>query len=297
MLFEQSRKIKSVVWFSGRSSSLLEVTMKKKLLLFLVLLISPVLAFAAPKADLWPLWQANDPASSVQIDHSAWQRFLSQYLVTDHPSGINRVRYSDVTREDKKSLQDYLDRMQTTEVSRLNPLEQKAFWINLYNAQTVKLILDHYPVDSIRDIDISPGWFSNGPWDAKLLTVEGEQLSLNDIEHRILRPIWQDNRIHYGVNCASIGCPNLQPQPFTAANLDELLEKGAEDYINHRRGLRNANGEITVSSIYDWFQADFGGTEEGVREHLLKYAGPSRAELLKNDRRRFSYAYDWSLNE
>ncbi len=271
--------------------------MKKKLLLFLVLLISPVLAFAAPKADLWPLWQANDPASSVQIDHSAWQRFLSQYLVTNHPSGINRVRYSDVTREDKKSLQDYLDRMQTTEVSRLNPLEQKAFWINLYNAQTVKLILDHYPVDSIRDIDISPGWFSNGPWDAKLLTVEGEQLSLNDIEHRILRPIWQDNRIHYGVNCASIGCPNLQPQPFTAANLDELLEKGAEDYINHRRGLRNANGEITVSSIYDWFQADFGGTEEGVREHLLKYAGPSRAELLKNDRRRFSYAYDWSLNE
>jgi hypothetical protein len=194
-------------------------------------------------------------------------------------------------------LDGYLASLQGTAVSRLSRPEQKAYWINLYNALTVKTILDHYPVKSIRDIDISPGWFSDGPWDAKLLTIEGEEVSLNDIEHRILRPIWQDNRVHYAVNCASLGCPNLQAQPFTANNMEDLLDQAARDYINHPRGMKVAGDKAILSSIYDWFQVDFGGNEEGVRQHLLKYAGPERTAYLKTGKVRFSYDYDWTLNE
>lgn len=271
--------------------------MKKTLILWLVVVMTPMLVWAAPQPDLWPRWQAHDPTSTLQIDHSAWSRFLDQYLIAYHPSGINRVRYAAVSATDKRSLQEYLDQMQASPVGELNRAEQKAYWINLYNALTVKVILDHYPVKSIRDIDISPGWFNDGPWDARLLTIEGEKLSLNDIEHRILRPIWQDNRVHYAVNCASIGCPNLQAEPFAASLLEQQLDQAARDYINHPRGVQIDAGKATVSSIYDWFQIDFGDTREGVRSHLIQYAEPLLAERLKDYQGSFAHAYDWSLNE
>lgn len=253
--------------------------------------------FAAPKPDLWLRWQANDPTSTVQIDHTAWGVFLGKYLLTGHPSGINRLRYGEVTPADRRALTEYLDRMQKVPVSALNRAEQKAYWINLYNALTVKVVLDHYPVASIRDIDISPGWFSVGPWDAKLLRLEGEKVSLNDIEHRILRPIWRDNRVHYAVNCASLGCPNLQPEPFTAVNSESLLEKGAREYINHPRGVRIEGGSLTVSSIYDWFQVDFVGSERGVIEHLRRFADSPLQEKLNGVTGIAGYDYDWSVNE
>lgn len=265
--------------------------------LLICLLLLPASLCAAPSSELWPRWQAHDATSTLTLEHSSWAAFLNRYLVTDHPSGINRLRYAAVTADDKKMLQDYLDKLQATAVSKLNRPEQKAYWINLYNALTVKIILNHYPVKSIRDIDISPGWFSSGPWDAKLLTIEGKTLSLNDIEHRILRPIWQDNRVHYAVNCASLGCPNLQAQPFTAKNMENLLDQAARGYINHPRGMKIEGDKAILSSIYDWFQVDFGGNEEGVRQHLLMYAGSERAEYLKADNVHFSYDYDWSLNE
>ncbi len=271
----------------------------KKIVLFIVALtfVFPILAGAAPQPELWPRWQAYDATSTVTVDHSVWADLLGRYLETEHPSGINRMRYVAVTVEDKKTLQDYLDRLQGTAVSKLNRPEQKSYWINLYNALTVKIILDSYPVKSIRDIDISPGWFNDGPWDAKLLTIEGEKLSLNDIEHRILRPIWQDNRVHYAVNCASLGCPNLQAQPFTAENLEKLLDQSARDYINHPRGMKIEGDKAILSSIYDWFQVDFGESKEGVRQHLLEFAGLDRAKYLKANKVRFSYDYDWALNE
>lgn len=254
-------------------------------------------AFGAPKAELWPRWQKNNPVSQVQVDHSAWDKLLGTYIVTDHPSGINRMRYSAVTKEGRKALESYLEKMQAEHVSDLSRAEQKAYWINLYNALTVKVVLDHYPVGSIRDIDISPGFFSDGPWGAKLVTVEGEKVSLDDIEHRILRPVWKDNRVHYAVNCASIGCPNLQPEAFTAENTERLLDKGAREYVNHPRGARFDGDKLIVSSIYDWFQPDFGGSEDGVIKHLLKYADTPLAEKLKGFTGGMSYGYDWRLNE
>jgi hypothetical protein len=218
-------------------------------------------------------------------------------LVANHPSGINRIRYGNVLPEHKKALEAYLTRLQGIRVSALNREEQKAFWVNLYNALTVKVVLDHYPVESIRDIDISPGWFSHGPWGAKLLRVEGEEVSLDDIEHRILRPIWMDNRIHYAVNCASIGCPNLQPDPFTGDTTEDLIEKGAREYVNHSRGVRLDGNTLILSSIYDWFQEDFGGSETNVIHHILKHADSGLAQSLKNFRGTIRYEYNWSLND
>jgi hypothetical protein len=253
-------------------------------------------ASAAPKTDLWARWKTFDPASTRSVDHAQWGLFLDTYLVVNHPSGINRVRYADVNAEDKRLLKNYLGMLQAVEVTKLDRTQQKAYWINLYNALTVKVILDHYPVDSIKDIDISPGWFSFGPWDAKLLQIEGEEVSLNDIEHRILRPIWQDNRIHYAVNCASLGCPNLQPKAFTSDNMEELLEKASGEYINHERGVKLDDGHLTLSSIYKWFQMDFGGSETGVIKHLLKYARTPLANSLEAFDEKVRYEYDWELN-
>ena len=206
--------------------------------------------FGAPQADLWPKWQKHDPASAQKIDHSAWDKWLKKYLVAPHPSGINRVRYGSVAPEDRKALKSYLENLQSLPISAYNGAEQKAYWINLYNALTVEMILSRYPVESIRDIGISPGLFSRGPWDAKLLTIEREKLSLNDIEHRILRPIWKDARVHYAVNCASLGCPNLQLVAFTAENTETCLKK-APASISITRGaslLKTASSKSPAST-------------------------------------------------
>jgi hypothetical protein len=251
---------------------------------------------AAPKAELWARWQKHDAASKQKIDHDAWDRFLKQFVVAPHPSGIHRVRYRGVTAGDYKNLKNYLHSMQALAISDYNRAEQRAYWINVYNALTVDLILSRFPVASIRDINISPGLLQRGPWGAKLLTVEGEKLSLDDIEHRILRPIWKDKRIHYAVNCASLGCPNLQPEAYTAKNTEALLERGAREFINHPRGVSIQKGRLQVSSIYVWFQEDFGGDPADLMEHWLEYAKPQSAEALQKYSGGLSHDYDWRLN-
>ena len=255
-------------------------------------------AAGAPSANLWPRWENFDQSSSTVIDHGDWDRILQLYVSTGHPSGINRFRYRDVSGKDRLALEAYLQKMQSVKISALNRSEQKAFWINLYNALTVNIILEHYPVKSIREIDISPGIFSDGPWDAKLLKIEEQQLSLNDIEHRILRPIWRDNRVHYAVNCASLGCPDLQPQAYTSKNLEQMLEKDAQNFVNHPRGVSFASNGLIVSSIYFWFQSDFGDSQKGIIEHVRKYLSPGNLNKLSTLRNiSIKHQYDWSLNE
>jgi hypothetical protein len=245
--------------------------------------------------EAWERWERNDPSSTQRVDHSEWTTLLGRYLETDAEDGINRFDYAGVTPDDRERLQAYLQSLEAVQVSTLNSGEQLAYWINVYNAFTVEVILEHYPVDSIREINIS-GIFSRGPWGAELIEIEGESLTLDDVEHRILRPIWDDPRIHYAVNCASIGCPNLQPVAFTRENADDLMTQGAESYVNHPRGVAISGNRMTVSSIYNWFQEDFGGNEEGVVEHLLEYARPALAAEIRAFSGRIRYDYDWSIN-
>jgi len=262
-----------------------------------VLLIgAPASALAAPAAELWPRWLAHDPTSSATIDHSTWSRFLSRYLVPGE-DGINRLGYAEVTEADRRALARYVDALAAEPISDYARDVQIAYWANLYNALTVQVVLDHYPVGSIRDISISPGLFSRGPWGKKLVTVEDEALSLDDIEHRILRPIWQDPRIHYLVNCAALGCPNLALEPYTADRWDAMLEAAARDFVNHPRGARVENGRLHVSSIYHWYKEDFGDNDAGVIGHLLRYAEGDLADGLRSVTRIDRHSYDWMLNE
>ena len=158
-------------------------------------------------------------------------------------------------------------------------------------------VLAHYPVDSIRDIDISPGLFANGPWGRTLIEIEGRPISLDDIEHRILRPIWRDPRIHYAVNCAALGCPNLAMTAYTATGKERLLMDSASAFVNHDRGSMIADGKLKVSSIYDWFDEDFGGSDAGVIAHLRQHAIGVRALGLETQTRIAGHAYDWRLND
>lgn len=121
---------------------------------------------------------------------------------------------------------------------------------------------------------------------------------MNNIEHDILRPIWNDNRIHYAVNCASLGCPNLASQAYTAANMERLLEKSATDYVNHPRGVQfQINGKLLVSSIYCWYNVDFGSTNDNVITHLRKYAKPELANRLRGYKGSIAHHYNWDLNK
>jgi len=267
-----------------------------RLLVLLVIVLSPGVSHGAPKADLWPRWAAHDAASHERVDHDVWNRFLKDHVEASE-DGVNRVGYAAVEAPGKDALRGYVDMLSGIAVSTLNRGEQMAYWINLYNALTVRVILDHYPVSSIRKINISPGFFSSGPWGKKLVTVEGEKVSLDDIEHRILRPVWRDARIHYAVNCASIGCPNLLPRAFTADEMEALLDKAARDYVNHPRGARIEDGKLYVSSIYEWFKADFGGTDQGVIDHLRQYAAPSLQGQLEGVTAIADDVYSWALNE
>ncbi len=262
---------------------------------FLLLMAMSLAALAAPKAELWERWSASAP-SKVGLDHAVWNDFLSRNVQVGR-DGINRIAYGQVTKKDREALRGYLEKMQGVPIRRFSRDEQRAYWINLYNAATMQVVLDHYPVKSILKIDISPGLFAKGPWKKKLLTIDGEKVSLDDIEHRILRPIWQDARTHYAVNCASLACPNLQPQAYTTGSMDALLEAGARAYVNHPRGATLAKGRLTVSSIYVWFQADFGGDDAGVIAHLKKYAEPALKKQLGEVRRIDDDEYDWSLND
>jgi len=249
----------------------------------------------APKADLWPRWELNDPDSRKSIDHSSWNDLLSRN-VRKRNDGVNLFNYGGISAADSHNLAGYIANLSGISISQYNRDEQLAYWINLYNALTVQLILDHYPVDSIRDIKISPGLFVIGPWNASLVSIEDENLTLNDIEHRILRPIWRDPRIHYVLSCASIGCPNLRDRAYPSSAMDGLLDQAATAYVNDPRGVSIVNGKVSVSKIYDWFISDFGGSEKSVLRHIKQFAKPQLAARLREIGKLSGEHYDWSIN-
>ena len=262
----------------------------------LVLLAAGAASCAAPAGDV--SWIDHNPTSTERVDHGEWQVLLDSYLITDDPSGVNLVDYPRLQANpaDQERLDGYIDYLQGLDPRRYSRNEQMAYWINLYNAVTVRVVLRNYPVDSIKNIHegMIP-W--TGPWGDVHTNVAGQPLTLDNIEHDILRPIWQDPRIHYGVNCASIGCPNLAPEAYTAENLERLLEQGAREYVNHPRGAELLDESFgVVSSIYYWFHEDFGNSDAGVLEHLRKYAEGELAEMLQDFDGTLDHEYDWSLN-
>lgn len=277
-----------------RRRRLLEAVLSRAIAAVLTLASLPAAAGIIPDSEAWERWRPAAETHAVDVDHSPWGLLLATYLVSDHPSGINRFDYASVSAEDRLLLNGYIESLAAQQVSALTREQQQAYWVNLYNALTVQLILDNPDATSIRQI--KNGIFSIGPWSRDIIEVDGTVLTLNDIEHRILRPLYEDPRVHFAVNCASLGCPNLQPVPFTADNLEQLYDSGARAFINHPRGASVNGSRLSLSSIFKWFKEDFGENRSERLAWLADFAEPELAAQLRDWDGRVRYDYDWDLN-
>jgi len=231
------------------------------------------------------------------VSHESWSQFLSLYTQKDR-QGLVRVDYSSVLPADQAKLKAYIARLENVDTKPLSSNAQLAYWANLYNATTVDVILDHYPVDSIRQI--KDGVFDLGPWEDKRLTINARPTSLHDIEHGIVRAVWSSTpEIHYILNCASAGCPNLPQTAFTGDSIENAMREAATVHINDpNRGVRvGPSGHLSISKIYAWYRGDFGNSDANVLRHLSKYAKPDLRAQLKNATSIDGYFYDWSLND
>ncbi|RMG16264.1 MAG: DUF547 domain-containing protein [Bacteroidetes bacterium] len=246
----------------------------------------------APPTHPQALGDVPDEARPVEVDtahettlppppftHQLWDQLLKKYV---SPSG--KVNYKGFLSE-KEKLQQYLNQLKANPpAANWSRNKQLAFWINAYNAYTVKLILDHYPLKSIREID--------QPWDQPIATIGNNTYSLNNIEHDLIRKQFQEPRIHFAVNCASVSCPKLLNQAYTEAKLDEQLEQQTRAYINNPRENTITPEKAELSALFDWYQEDF--TKNGsLIDFINRYAN---VKLKPNAQ--ISYKpYNWNLNE
>ena len=245
-------------------------------------------AFAADDAI-----EAFRPDGSGTFDHAAFDELLERHVRPDG-EGYNRVDYAGL-REDHAALDAYLDALTAVSPASLSRDEAHAYWINLYNAKTLDVVLDHYPVESIRRINLGGALFKPGPWSKEILSVDGVELTLDDVEHRIVRAIFEDPMSHYGLNCASFSCPNIMADAYTGENVDALLEESGRQYVGHDRGVEVRDGRITASKIYKWYADDFGG-EDALKAHWAALAEGEKAAAIEAAEIS-RYRYDWSLND
>ncbi|MEE9347586.1 MAG: DUF547 domain-containing protein [Robiginitomaculum sp.] len=228
--------------------------------------------------------QARDPFTNI----------LKLYGSDD--GALTRINYAalSASEADMGNLARYIDRMAAMTPSHMERDEALPYWANLYNALTVQVVAKNWPVTSIKQIKSGP--FTAGPWKRDLVSVEGKTLSLDAIEHGIMRAQYPDPRIHYMVNCASVGCPNLRLKVWSADTLEADMDAAAARYINAARGARIEGGKLTVSSLYKWYKADFGDGHAGLIAHLSRYAEPELKAELETISKVSRYSYDWNVN-
>ena len=260
-------------------------------IIFIVLAVKAYSLFRATWPIAIPHWQVSNEVSTEKVNHQPLDDLLSIY-VTESPE-LREVNYSGFTQQDKQKLTRYLQYLQSLDPRNFNKNEQLAYWVNLYNGLIIKLILDNYPVTSVRKI----GDGFTGPWNIKLATIAGESITLNKIEHGILRPIWQDNRIHYVINCASIGCPDLPLVAFSSDHIDQQLNTAAMRFVSQRKGLNIANDTMTLSGIYTWFSDDFGDSTLDTLNHIKKFATAEQQQAITQFSGDVEFDYNWGLNE
>jgi len=289
------------------------------LLMLSIMIISSLAAYIiyqlyqARSANVIEFWEVENRQQISKISHTPWQQLLSTYVSSDQNEALvekmasstikqasTHFNYAQVTPEHKSLLALYLHQMQQLDPRDYPKEEQLAYWVNLYNALTVQLVLAHYPVNSIRDIASSNlallGQFI-GPWDNNIATVAGKTLTLNQIEHGILRAIWQDPRIHYVLNCASQGCPDLTVQAFASEQADEQLNLAASRFINQNKAVSFSGEKLYLSKIYYWFEQDFGGNKTQVLSHLANHSKGELSHRLSRFSGEIIYQYNWQLNQ
>lgn len=222
------------------------------------------------------VWFATTPMLA-KVNHSTWDNLLQKYVTTT--GAVDYVGF----KKDAVQLEAYLNILSTNAPQQSwSRNEQLAYWINAYNAFTVKLIVDNYPLKSIRDLH-------NGkPWDVKWIKIGGQTYSLNQIENEIIRPQFKESRIHFAVNCAAKSCPPLLNRAYTAAKLNEQLASQTKKFINNTAYNSISNRSVKVSQIFNWYSVDFGD----LVSYLNKYA---RTSISSKANVEFA-EYDWALN-
>ncbi|WP_372683576.1 DUF547 domain-containing protein [Desulfosarcina sp.] len=242
--------------------------------------------FIAASIMIAGMWVAVVDVYAAGVDHTLFASLLSSHV----KDGV--VDYQGF-KADEAILDQYLDALAAVEPSPLSADDQFAFYVNAYNAWTIKLILSRYPdIRSIKDL----GSLFSSPWKKTIARIDGDLLTLDQIEHDILRKRFKDPRVHFAVNCASKSCPPLQGEPFEASHLNDQLNQAAKAFINTPRFNRLDGNTLWVSKIFDWFPEDFDGDVIG---YFIEFADvPMREQLEKNKGRiKVKYLdYDWSLN-
>ncbi|KEO74098.1 DUF547 domain-containing protein [Anditalea andensis] len=221
--------------------------------------------------------------------HQLWNELLSLYVTEQ-----GKVNYKGLIK-DKPKLERYLYTLSSSppDKNTWSEQEQLAYWINAYNAFTVKLIIDHYPVKSIQDLH--PTFkipLINTVWHRKFFQIGGEDASLDEIEHKILRKEFDEPRIHFAINCASVSCPPLRNEAYEAAILERQLDEQARIFINHTRYNKLGTDRIEISPIFSWFKADFT-TQSSLIDYLNKYA----KNRIHPNAKVTHMKYNWDLNE
>ena len=243
------------------------------------------LLFAKEFLITWLCLAATLQAAPV-VDHSLYARLLFRHV---HDG---RVDY-DGFKTDEAMLDQYLQKSAQVVPESLEQHEAMAFYINLYNAWTIKLILSKYPdLKSIKDL----GGLFNSPWKKALVKLSGRTVTLDHIEHDILRPKFKDPRVHFAINCASNGCPPLAPFPYTGERLEEQLDAAVRAFLNNPDSNYLEGNNLHVSRIFKWFGEDFNNDVIGF---FRRYADDDLKKRLdeKKGKLRISYLdYDWSLN-
>lgn len=240
---------------------------------------SPHDAIEEPEIKTPPLTISNEPKKvSKPLTHEPWNTLLNKYVSKD-----GTVNYKGF-KQDATAFRAYLNQLRdNTPTNDWSKKDKLAYWINVYNAFTVKLIIDNYPINSIKDI--------KDPWDLRFFRIGKKWYTLNDVEHRILRKM-NDPRIHFGINCASFSCPPLLNKAFTRQNVDQELEKLAVAFINDpKRNTITAN-KVQLSKIFSWFAKDF--KKQGTLIDFLNQY--SKIKIYNNAKKSFKH-YDWTLNE
>ena len=247
-----------------------------------IALVLLLVAAGAARADL-------DAATA------AWDALVAKYVVDDR-----WVDYAAWHADDHATLAAVVDAFEAIDPDALERDDRLAYWINVYNAVTVELILDHYPLDSIKDIE--GAGLLGSPWKLERVTIGGRALTLDQIEHEIIRPEFGEPRIHFAVNCASVGCPPLAAEAFVGERLDAQLDAVSARAMQDATwvdlsgcGGSYGSGTIRLSKIFDWFRDDFGD-DDGVREFVARYR-PDDVFRLRNTTCGLEFMdYDWRLN-
>jgi len=249
-----------------------------RLLTWTILLVSTTLVTCKSETTSTNDKPREDNVTRLVVDHGDWDDLLQKYV-----SAKGDVNYEGF-KKDRSKLEAYLDMLAGNHpTDAWSRSEKMAYWINAYNAFTIQLILDNYPLSSITNLD-------NGKvWDRKWIELGDQTYSLNNIENDILRPRFKDARIHFAVNCAAESCPPLLNKAFTAQNLESTLDQQAKAFINNPEYNKISKQSVTVSKIFDWYADDFGNLIQYLNKYSKTTIGNNASVEYQN--------YNWSLNK